>query len=244
MNADEAYQAAQQIRDFPISTQAKARHSVVFPYATYSPWLEDPLFLGFFNIAQPYTMVDHYRCFELWKLTQQTTALGGDVLEVGVWRGGTGCLMAASARMAISSAQIILCDTFTGVVKASNMDSQYVGGEHSDASPEQVKELVARLSIDNILILQGIFPEETGDKVADRRFSLCHIDVDVYESARGVFDWVWPRLLIGGGVVFDDYGARYTDGVTRFVNERYGKPGSLTLHNLNGHAVMVKLAES
>lgn len=193
-------------------------------------------------MIRPYTLVDHYRCFELWKLVQQTCGLGGDILEIGVWRGGTGCLMAAAAKMTRQSPQVILCDTFSGVVKASAMDPGYVGGEHSDASPEQVRELAAKLGTDNILILQGIFPEETAAQVQDRRFNLCHIDVDVYDSARDVLDWVWPRLLVGGVVVFDDYGGTETDGITQFVNERFGQPGCLILHNLNGHAVMVKTA--
>ena len=48
--------------------------------------------------------------------------------------------------------------------------------------------------------------------VADRRFRLAHIDVDVYQSAADVLDWVWPRLSPGGVVVFDDYGFPATPG--------------------------------
>jgi O-methyltransferase len=244
MDFDDVRKIIHQIRGLQIATPARARHSVVIPFDTYSPWLEDPLFIGFLNMIQPYTLVDHYRCFELWKLVPQTSALGGDIIEVGVWRGGTGCLMAASAKMAGRQTKVILCDTFTGVVKASARDTNYVGGEHADASAAQVTELAAKMSLDNIQILEGIFPEETGDQVADHRFNLCHIDVDVYESARDVLDWIWPRLLIGGIVVFDDYGNRNTDGITHLVNERYGQPGSLIVHNLNGHAVMVKTADA
>ena len=76
-----------------------------------------------------------------------------------------------------------------------------------------------------------------------RRFCLCHIDVDVYDSALHVLEWVWPRMPVGGVVVFDDYGFSSCTGVTQLVNDRMAQRGALTLHNLNGHAVIVKTAE-
>jgi len=66
--------------------------------------------------------------------------------------------------------------------------------------------------------------------------------VDVYQSAKDVFDWAWPRLARGGIVVFDDYGFRSCEGATRLVEEQRGHPDRVTLHNLNGHAVVVKVA--
>ena len=74
----------------------------------------------------------------------------------------------------------------------------------------------------------------------DDRFRLVHIDVDVYESAKDVFDWAWPRLAEGGMVIFDDYGCPATPGVTQFVNERRIEADRLMLHNLNGHAILIK----
>jgi O-methyltransferase len=215
----------------------------VTPRATYSPWEDDKAFLSVFREIKKNknTLVDRFRCYELWSLVGQTAKLGGDILEVGVWRGGTGCLMAYRAQAAGSPLRTYLCDTFTGVVKAGVKDSAYRGGEHSDTSIDVVKELAQTLRVSNIEVLQGIFPEDTGDRIADRVFGLCHIDVDVYASARDVLNWVWPRLLVGGVVVYDDYGFSGCSGVTRLVNEEMSRPGAITLHNLNGHAVMIKV---
>ena len=58
---------------------------------------------------------------------------------------------------------------------------------------------------------------------------------------REILAWVWPRLATGGIVVFDDYGFLSTGGITRLVNEERSKTDRLMLHNLNGHAVFVKL---
>lgn len=219
------------------------RHSVVIPTASYSPWLSDPEFQAAYEVLKANTMVDLYRCYELWSLIGQCGRLGGDILEVGVWRGGTGCLMAVKAKlMGLTNSKIYLADTFSGVVKAGEMDPSYRGGEHADTSIDILQKSLDALGLDNIRPLVGIFPEETAAPLADARFALCHIDVDVYSSAADVLDWVWPRLLTGGVVVFDDCGGLLTAGVTRLVVERTGTPNALFIYNLNGHAVMVKTA--
>jgi O-methyltransferase len=193
-------------------------------------------------LVRPNTLVDIYRCYDLWNLVEEAGKLpSGDIIEIGVWRGGTGCLMAKRAKLIGLRTSVYLCDTFQGVVKAGSSDRHYAGGEHADTSEATVLNLAGRLGLDNIKILRGIFPEETGQQVADGCFRLCHIDVDVYDSGRDILAWVWPRLARGGMVVFDDYGCLSTGGITRLVNEERSKTDRLMLHNLNGHAVFVKL---
>ena len=165
----------------------------------------------------------------------------GGILEVGVWRGGTGALMARQAQRCGISEPVFLCDTFCGVVKATTHDETYQGGEHSDTSIPLVEDLLSRLELNNTQILQGIFPDDTADQVADQKFRLCHIDVDVYQSAREVNEWVWERLLPGGIVVYDDYGFEACDGITKCVEEQRQCEDRVVFHNLNGHAVVVKL---
>ncbi|AYJ87112.1 methyltransferase [Sphingomonas paeninsulae] len=180
------------------------------------------------------------RAYELWQLVEQAARLPGDILEVGVWRGGTGCIMAKRLQIVGSEAKVFMCDTFCGVVKAGEADTRYVGGEHADTSEEYVRNLAASFDVDNIEILTGIFPDDTAHQIEDRQFALCHIDVDVYESALHIFDWVWPRMPVGGIVVFDDYGFPACSGITQLVNEKRGMSGAVVMHNLNGHAVIVK----
>ncbi len=233
------YGHARDERQLPPS---KFSHSIIIPFATYSPWGDDPAFLENFNKVRGNTLVDMYRAYELWALVGQTASLGGDILEVGVWRGGTGCLMGARAQADGRSSTVFLCDTFTGVVKAGVEDTHYKGGEHSDTSLDIVRKLAADMSLRNIEVLQGIFPDESSSAIENRQFSLCHVDVDAYQSAQGVVEWVWPRLKVGGIVIYDDYGFHTCEGITQLVNERSRVAGSVTLHNLNGHAVVIKTA--
>ncbi len=228
-------------RHRPISMKTGVSHSIVVPYATYSPWIDDAEFSETFKKIRLNSLVDIYRAYELWSLVRETSHLGGDILEVGVWRGGTGCLMAERARHLQPGATVFLCDTFKGVVKASGEDTRYQGGEHADTSMEVVRRLAEQMALANVELLEGIFPDATGDRIRDRRFSLCHIDVDVYESAKQVADWVWPRLAPGGALVYDDYGFPTCEGITTLVNERLQGRGAFNIHNLNGHAIVVKI---
>jgi len=214
-------------------------HAIVIPRATYSPWLTEPAFREDYGLVYKNTLVDIYRCYELWSLTGQTLRTPGDILEVGVWRGGTGVLMALQARRVNSKAKVYLCDTFSGVAMAGDRDSHYKGGEHSDTSADIVENLVAKTNLENVEILVGMFPADSGSILQQNNFSFCHIDVDVYESAKATFEWVWPRLNRGGIVVFDDYGFLRCGGVTKLVNE-LSAPGRTFVHNLNGHAIIMK----
>jgi O-methyltransferase len=216
------------------------KHQLVVPHATYSPWWSDQAFMSVLDEIRDRTLIDVYRLYELWRLVDQTQHLDGDIVEVGVWRGGSGCLMASRAKECGLDATVYLCDTFEGVVKAGSRDNEYVGGEHRDTSSAAVLALAQKLGLDNIEILKGVFPEDTGGMITSSSLRLAHIDVDVYESARDSFLWVWERLLVGGVVVFDDYGFYSCAGVTRFVNEIAQRPDLFFFHNLNGHAVLVK----
>ncbi len=223
-----------------VSTPAKDSHFGRFiPEANYMPWNTDESFNEIYSKIKPNTMVDVYRCYELWTLVEQTAKLPGDILEVGVWQGGTGCLMAKRAQLIKSKAKVYLCDTFRGVVKVSDRDPHYQEGWH--ATPQDyVKTLIGALDITNASIVPGVFPDETGHLLKNHKFCLCHIDVDIYLSALHIVEWVWRRMPIGGVLVFDDYGFGGHDGIIDLVNERAHLPGTLTLYNLNGHGLVIK----
>jgi len=217
-------------------------YGLVTPIASYSPWKCDKPFQKVYQRIKEHTLVDLYRCYELWKLVEQSAKLEkGSLIEIGVWRGGSAALISAMAKHCAIQDPLYLCDTFTGVVKANEKDANYVGGEHADTSQDIVESLFRSLDLNNATILQGVFPDQTGSRiVSGEMFRFCHIDVDVYQSAKDITEWVWPKLVPGGLVVFDDYGAQSTGGVTRYVNELVTQKDCLFIHNLNGHGILVK----
>lgn len=232
-------------RTFGIEVTARkieksTEYSTILPGATYSPWLSDSTFLELYSKIKTHTLVDVYRCHELWELVAQSQKSRGALLEVGVWRGGTGAIIAKRAFLSGMSDPVYLCDTFTGVVKTSPVDPDYNGGEHSNTSEKIVSTLIRRIKLHNIRILKGIFPDETQKEISEKSFRFCHIDVDAFESAKDIFEWVIPKMSAHGIIVFDDYGFETTKGITTYVNSLKARKDVIFIHNLNGHAVFVK----
>lgn len=220
-----------------------------FPYdnvgigTRYAPWRMDGKFSEAYNLIKENTLVDIYRCYELWELVCQSAKCSeGELLEVGVWRGGTGALIAKAAIESDILQTVSLCDTFEGVVKCSEKDNFYRGKEHADTSVIIVEELLQKLELNNAYIYKGVFPEDNRDHFADKKYRFVHIDVDVYQSAKDIFEFVWKNVVQGGIVVFDDYGFLTTQGVTRLLNNlkmtvkdaRFGM-------NINGHGYFIKI---
>ena len=90
-------------------------------------------------------------------------------------------------------------------------------------------------------ILPGVFPEDTAHLLTEDRLRFCHIDVDVYESARTAFEWAWSRLVVGGVVVFDDFGLQSCPGITKLVSEQKLAADRIFNYNLSGQAILVKI---
>jgi O-methyltransferase len=216
------------------------KHQVLYPHATYAPWLGDDQFLRIYEKVKTHTWLDIYKAYEVWSLAKQSIRTEGDILEVGVWRGGSGALIAEAVKN--TNKTVYLADTFSGVVKAGPNDPQYKGGEHSDTSSKTVADLLKSLSLKNAVLLEGIFPDDTHHKVKGI-ISLLHSDVDVYLSTKHIVEWSLPRLTRGATILFDDYGWSGCEGVTTYCDDELRQNDDLCfVYNLNGHAVFIKIA--
>jgi O-methyltransferase len=208
----------------------------IVPYSSYSPWIDDLAFSDLHGRILDRTMVDIYRCFELYTLAKQMRLARGDFVEVGVWRGGTAALIASAA----PCKTIHLFDTFSGVAKAdAAFDTLYSGGEHADADVASVERLFEEMGL-RCNIRSGVFPEETLEYLP-AEVCLAHIDVDTYASAKGSFLALWPVVQPNGIVVFDDYGFFGCEGVAQAVNEIASSvDNALFVYNINGHGLLIK----
>jgi O-methyltransferase len=220
-------------------------YSSIETTSNYAPWIGDREFFNTFSQIKLNTLVDIYRCYELWELTKKIHEIDPlcSFIEIGVWRGGTAGIIAKKLLLSGAENKFYIADTFSGVVKASEEDKYYSGGEHKDTSEEIVKKLLdEKIEYKNYTILKGIFPNETANLISiDERFGFCHIDVDVYESAKDIVDWIWDKIIIGGVIIFDDFGFHTCNGITKYVEEQKSKKDRIIIHNLNGHAVMIRI---
>lgn len=69
-----------------IGTFSNSEYEIIQPFATFSPWNMNKKFLSTYKIIEKNTLVDMYRCYELWTLIDQIKNLDGCIIEIGVWR--------------------------------------------------------------------------------------------------------------------------------------------------------------
>jgi hypothetical protein len=120
----------------------------------------------------------------------------GDIVEVGVYRGGSASVLAEVSRS--KGCRLHLFDTFLGMPFAGADDKHQVG-DFGDTSLRAVSELVP-----DALIYPGVFPSTLPATWTEPFLAFVHCDVDQYESTRSVIEHLWPMLVPGGVMWFDD----------------------------------------
>lgn len=157
------------------------------------------------------TLLNYDRLRYLRLLAKVTRHVPGSQAEVGAYKGGSGMVIAENFK------NTYLFDTFQGIpyVNPENLDTHHVGDFKTDF--EEVKKLFEENP--RVKIYQGVFPRETGCFIEDQRFSLVHIDVDIYQSTKECLEFFYDRMNQGGVIIIDDYNFEGCKGVTKAVDE-------------------------
>lgn len=202
----------------------------------YSPWLA-PDFVALYRDVSPYTVVSIDRCWTLWRMLGQALNVEGDVMEAGVFRGGTARLLKQQVAKAPGRA-FYLFDSFEGMAKVSESADRHREGDFSDTSLEGVRAVVGS---EPFLDYRKGWVPATFAGLEDRQFCFAHIDLDLYQGILDCLAFVYPRMPAGGVIVFDDYGFPSCPGARQAVEEFFeGKPEK-PLALLTGQALAIKL---
>ena len=174
--------------------------------------------------VRPYTMTSNDKLHALITATQyiHDHAIPGDIVECGVWRGGS---MHAVARVLDAAGDhtrdLYLFDTFEGMPPPTDKDRRLDGRPAAEllaksdrgttvwayASLEDVKAGFATVPYpaERIHYVQGKV-EDTVPGSAPDHIALLRLDTDWYESTRHELEHLYPRLASGGVLIIDDYG--------------------------------------
>lgn len=164
------------------------------------------------------TLLDAHRLLALTELARHAARLKGELIELGVYRGGSAAAVAWTLEQADTRRTIHLCDTFAGLPAPQDWE-QHCAGDFEDTAQGEVESALRRLLPDYPFELHvGLFAE-TLPALAEKRFCFAHVDADLYESVREACEFVYPRMTRGGFIVFDDYGAPTCPGAKRAVDE-------------------------
>jgi O-methyltransferase len=165
----------------------------------------------------------------------------GDVVECGVWRGGS-MMAIASTLLAMSdtSRQLYLYDTFEGMTKPSKLDIRFDGrsafdlmndrsGPRSEEFEAGVVAFASLLDVKTGMLSTG-YPvesifyevgkvEDTLKSSAHKSLSIVRLDTDWYESTKHELEILWPKLNKGGVLIVDDYD--HWTGARKAVDEYF-----------------------
>jgi O-methyltransferase len=198
------------------------------------PWESDGEFLRLADEIADRTLVDRIRLYMLYQLVRQTRGLPGAVAEVGVYKGGTARFL---ARLLDGRRSLHLFDTFEGMPDTHPTHDFVRRGDFADTSLESVRAYLSDCR--EVSLYQGLFPDSAGP-VADRTFSLVHVDVDIYASIHACCDFFFPRLDRGGIIVFDDYGLITCAGAKLALDEFCARQGQVPFYLPSGQCLLFR----
>jgi O-methyltransferase len=147
----------------------------------------------------------------------------GDILEAGVYKGGSARLLAT----AFPNKKIFLFDSFEGMTENDLHEAGFhKKGDFSDTSLESVKLYLNDLP--NCNFYKGWLPE-SANILTDEKFCFIHLDMDLYQSTKTGLELFWPRLNEGGIMVLDDWEWYNCPGVKKAALEFFSDKRNYTL---------------
>jgi O-methyltransferase len=205
----------------------------------FQPWRGLSEFRRIYDEISRYTLVTPERAWTLYSLGRQALCLDGDFVEAGVYRGGTARLFRRLIETASPLRRLHLFDTFSGMPETNPQRDLHKLGDFSDTDGEMVSTLVGRE--DWIAYHKGLIPE-TFKGLEDIRVALSHIDVDIYDSVFDCCEFLYPRTVPGGFLIFDDYGFPSCPGARAAVDEFFKSRPEVPLVLHSGQAIVFKLS--
>jgi len=163
------------------------------------------------------TMAGHLRLENIRQCVASVLEDGipGDLIETGVWRGGSSIFMrAVLAAHGASDRTVWVADSFQGLPSAAAdghpVDRAYEmdGFAGLAVSLDQVKANFARYGLldDRVRFLVGWF-KDTLAAAPIEQLAVARLDGDLYESTIDAIAALYPKLSIGGYLIVDDYNA-------------------------------------
>jgi O-methyltransferase len=185
--------------------------------------------------VKPWTMTSPEKLFALILATRHVVRhkIPGDVVECGVWRGGS---MQAVAKTLLeldaTDRDLYLFDTFEGMPPPTPEDLRQDGQRAQDmlarttkdnpvwavAGLEDVQDGMSKVGYpqERIHYVPGMVEDTTPGQAPDQ-ISILRLDTDWYASTKHELEHLYSRLSPGGVLLLDDYG--WWQGSRKAVDE-------------------------
>ena len=147
---------------------------------------------------------------------KEADKIDGDIIELGVFRGGS---LMAMARNTIK--KIYGLDTFEGLSEPNKEDgliSKKYKESMNNTNVFLVQDIIDKNNIKNVELMKGLF-SETLPELKDRIFCFAYVDCDLYEGTKQALEFLMPRMNKGGIIAIDDFYSKTYLGVRKAVLE-------------------------
>ncbi len=234
----------------------QARAAAPKPEKPFPPDYDDQAF-EVIRAVEPWTMTSREKLFALVLSVRHVVRhdIPGEVVECGVWRGGS---MQAVARtllqLGVTDRGLHLFDTFEGMPPPSEEDLRQDGRSAAQmlatsdrssavwayATLDDVRDGMSRIAYppEQVHYVPGLV-EETVPAHAPERISILRLDTDWYASTKHELEHLYHRLSPGGILIIDDYG--YWQGSRKAVAEFLDSTGErLLLLRISSGRIAVK----
>ncbi len=188
--------------------------------------------------AKGKTMTSHERMVALIRAIDylESTKIEGDLVECGVWKGGS-MLIAAKRLLShqSTSRELFLFDTFEGMSEPTDNDVSAVDNEAAKILLGKVdktdgdniwcysteKEVLETMKLSGYPLskihlvkgkVENTIPHSSLNKIA-----LLRLDTDWYESTKHELEHLYDLVVPGGVIIIDDYG--HWSGARKAVDE-------------------------
>lgn len=180
------------------------------------------------------SMMGEGRMAKMLELLEKSHTLEGDVIECGVYRGGGTIAMAKKLQELGVKKVVYGLDTFEGFPFAHEEDKTNgkqlaYKGHLGDTSLDGVQKAVDKAGVsDEVILMKGLFTESFPD-LEDKKFCFAYVDADLYLSIKQSVEFLKPRMVEGGVIMFDDYNSNVWGGASRAVHETLGEENIVKL---------------
>ncbi len=195
------------------------------PAKLFLPWNRGGYPLEFrtaLTKALVYSIISPDRLYMLWALLRVAVlGHGGDVVEMGAYRGGSALLICHLLESIGFNWDFHVFDRFErGLPAPTQQDRTLNVGGHQEgqfgSSYDQVRDLLAPYKF--VRIYPGDIRTTLGDcKTGFVRFA--HLDMDLYQSTVWGLDWLRLRMERGAIILADDYAVPQCLGVRAAIDE-------------------------
>lgn len=190
-------------------------------------------------IAEGNTLLHYDRLYTLFQSVKNALNMAGDIVELGVYRGGSLKFISEIVDVLGGEKNIVGFDTFRGHIAISAQDGHIP--KENQFKTGGVEVVAAYIADPRIRLVEGdaslTFSEFARES---RAISLAHFDMDLYQPTADALPLAFDLLAPGGIILLDDYGFTSCPGEKQAVDEFLQHVCATRFHLMTGQMVIVK----